>query len=118
MSKKSIITFTLMAIVVSAGLMLSFPGLAEQAKSTPDANNTTTILIQNSAFFPAHLTAAKGTTVNWLNADRDTYKVKSDKFESNDLLRGDTFSYTFNETGTYNYAEASHPSMIGVIIVA
>jgi plastocyanin len=117
MAKKSLTTFTLVAIIVSTVLMLSFSCLAEQAKSPSDAKNTTTILIQNSAFFPTHLTVVKGTTVNWLNADRITYKVKSDKFESKDLLRGDTFSYTFNETGTYNYAEASNPSMKGVITV-
>jgi len=117
MTKESLIVFTLIATVIAAGLMLSFPGLAEQAKSASDANNTTTILIENSAFFPTHLTVAKGTTVNWLNADRETYKVKSDKFESKNLERGDTFSYMFNESGTYNYMEASSPTMSGVIIV-
>ena len=116
MTKKSLITFTLVAMIVATGLAISFPSLAEQAKSPSDAKNAS-ILIQTFAFSPAELTVAKGTTVNWLNAGRETYHIKSDKFESKDLLRGDMFSYTFNETGTYNYADASNPSMKGVITV-
>jgi plastocyanin len=96
--------------------VLSFPGLADKNISSSDTKNTT-ILIQDFAFNPNNLTIEKGITVTWLNADRDTHKIKSDKFESKDLNRGDSFSYTFKESGTYSYADASNPSMKGKITV-
>jgi plastocyanin len=116
MTNKCLISFALVAVVVATALVLSLPGLADQNNSTSDAKNKT-ILIQSFAFIPNHLTIEKGTTVTWVNGDRDTYKIKSDKFESKDLYRGDSFSYTFKESGTYNYADAFNPSMKGVITV-
>ncbi len=117
MRKISIISFTLAAMVMATGLMLFLsPCMAEQSTSLA-SSKTASVLIQVYAFSPSSLTVEKGTTVTWLNADRMVYKIKSDNFESPELNRGDTFSYTFNETGTYNYAEASNPSMKGTIIV-
>jgi plastocyanin len=116
MTDKCLVSFALVALVVAMALVLSLPGLADQNNSTSDAKNTT-ILIQNSTFNPNHLTIEKGTTVIWLNTDRDTYKIKSDKFESKDLNKGDSFSYTFKESGTYSYADASRPSIKGEITV-
>jgi len=114
---KQNLSFEGMAVLALAGLMLcTVPGLALQ-DSSPSNAPTASILIQNYAFHPATLTVEKGTIVTWLNADRDVYKIKSDKFESKALNRGDAFSYTFNETGTYNYAEASYSSMKGTIVV-
>jgi plastocyanin len=117
MRKISLVSFTLAAMFVAMGLMLFLsPCLAEQANS-PSSTKTASVLIQSYAFSPSSLTVEKGTTVTWLNADRMVYKIKSDNFESPELNRGDAFSYTFNETGTYNYAEVSTPSMKGTIIV-
>ncbi len=117
MRKISLISFTLAAMVVAMGLMLFLsPCLAEQSNPS-SSSKTASVLIQVYAFSPSSLTVEKGTTVTWLNADRMVYKIKSDNFESPELNRGDVFAYIFNETGTYNYAEASNPSMKGTIIV-
>jgi plastocyanin len=117
MSKRSLLSLTLVVMFIATGLMLSLsPCLADQ-KSSPTNTLTASILIQSFVFSPSSITVAKGTTVTWTNADRMTYKIKSDSFESGSLDRGDEFSHTFNETGTYNYAEASNPAMKGTIIV-
>ena len=96
--------------------MLSFgPSLADtgSASAAPSAS----VLIQTFAFWPSILTVEKGTAVTWTNADRMVYKIKFDDFESGMLNRGDAFTHKFNETGTYNYAEASNPAMKGSIVV-
>lgn len=82
------------------------------AAISPDA-----VSIQNFAFNPGTLTIKKGETVTWTNNDSVLHQIKSDTFNSNPLSQGQTFSFTFNDTGTFNYSCAIHPSMTGKIIV-
>ena len=116
MTNKCLVHFALVAVIVAIALVLSLPGLADQNNSSSDAKNTT-VLIQDFTFNPNHLTVEKGTTVTWLNTDRNTYKIMSDEFESKELNRGDSFSYKFKESGTYSYADASNPTIKGEITV-
>jgi len=106
----------IMATVMVTLFVFLLPGLAEEASSTPIAKNAS-ILIEFQVFTPNNLTVETGTTVTWLNADRDFHKIKGDKFESENLIRGDTFSYTFDKAGTYEYMDALNPSVKGKIIV-
>ncbi len=85
------------------------------AASAPIAANA--ISIQNFAFSPATLTVKKGTTVTWMNNDTATHTVKSSLFTSGNLAKGDTFKFTFDTVGTFNYSCGVHPSMMGTIIV-
>jgi len=41
----------------------------------------------------------------------------SNEFNSNLVMSGSTFSFTFDEAGTYDYFCMVHPWMIGTIIV-
>jgi plastocyanin len=113
---KDLISIAIMAVLMASVLVLSLPSLAEPAQSTSNAT-TVTILIQDSVFDPISLAIEKGTTVTWVNADRDVHKVKGNTFESNELNRGDAFSYTFNASGTYDYEDAMNPTAKGEIIV-
>ncbi len=90
-----------------------------------------TVLIQNGTFNPANLTVKAGTTVIWTVKDSSNtkYMVTSDAngsvegkylFMSDDLTNGQSFSYTFNKTGTYGYYDMNHmdnKSLTGIIIV-
>jgi plastocyanin len=73
--------------------------------------------IQNFAFSPATLTVKKGTAVTWTNSDSAPHQIKSDTFNSGQLSKGQSFSFTFNDTGTFDYSCSIHPSMTGKIIV-
>lgn len=75
------------------------------------------ISIQNFSFSPATLTVKKGTTVTWTNNDSVTHQIKSNAFNSSPLSSGQSFSFTFNTAGTFDYSCAIHPSMTGQIIV-
>jgi plastocyanin len=76
--------------------------------------------ISGFAFNPATITILKGTTVVWTQNDRVSHSVtiaSGTGFDSGLLGQGQTFSYTFNEAGTFNYGCSIHPSMSGKIIV-
>jgi plastocyanin len=75
------------------------------------------VAIQNFAFNPSSLTIKVGTTVIWKNLDSVPHKIKSDTFNSDVLNNGDTFSFKFDNKGTYNYSCAIHPFMQATITV-
>jgi plastocyanin len=75
--------------------------------------------ISGFAFVPPTLTVSVGTRVTWTNNDSTNHTVTSNDnlFESGNLAKGATFSYTFEEKGTFDYHCKIHPSMTGKIIV-
>jgi plastocyanin len=61
-----------------------------------------------------------GTTVTWTNAGERNHTATSDDdvFGSDRLGSGDTFSFTFEEAGTFPYRCELHESMRATIVVA
>ena len=118
-----ILTILLMAFVLSAGFScqnkLTAPvGQPAPAVESPKTTeNTKNIAIKNFAFSPAELTVKAGDTVIWTNEDSAPHSIKSESFNSQTLSSGDSFSFKFENTGTYDYTCGIHPSMKGKIIV-
>lgn len=75
------------------------------------------IVIKNYTFTPSTLTVKAGDTVTWTNNDSVAHSIKSATFNSSTLNTGDTFKFTFNTPGTYNYNCGIHPTMTGIVIV-
>lgn len=77
------------------------------------------VSIANLAFNPASLTVVAGTTVTWKNNDNTTHTVTANNgaFNSGALNPGATFSFTFNQPGTFDYHCMIHPFMTGSITV-
>lgn len=71
------------------------------------------------AFQPNPLETPLGSTVVWTNVDFGIHTVTDDNgsFESDNLRPDDTFRFTFNEVGTYNYHCALHPTMVAQVEV-
>lgn len=80
-------------------------------------------------FMPSNITASVGTTITWQNHDHVVHNVvgvfKTDagakiSVRSPDLSHMDSWSYTFNEAGTFEYVCAYHESqgMRGRIVVS
>lgn len=89
---------------------------------SPASSNAASVEISNFAFTPASLTVKKGTTVTWTNRDSDQHTVTPDEetadFQGSGMLsRGETYSYTFANAGTYSYHCQPHPQMRGTITV-
>lgn len=67
--------------------------------------------IKDFAYVPEIITVPAGTTVVWTNRDSTPHTVTADSFDSGSLSQGQTFSYTFNQAGTFEYRCTIHPSM-------
>ena len=77
------------------------------------------ITIQNYTFSPNKLTVVAGTKVTWVNHDQVPHTVveKDKKFRSSALDTNDSYSFTFNTPGVYQYFCTIHPTMTGTITV-
>ncbi len=78
--------------------------------------------IKNFAFSPATITIKKGSKVTWTNQDSAKHDVTpvetSENFEASELLaRGESYSYTFDTVGTYDYICSPHPYMKAKVVV-
>jgi len=99
-------------------------GCASQPASSPaPAVAGTQISIKGFAFNPNQPTVAKGATITWSNDDGTTHTVTSGvpgtisgKFDQH-VEPGKTFSFTFSESGTYDFFCNIHNSMRGTITV-
>jgi LysM repeat protein len=93
--------------------------------TTTTGTNTAVVIMQNILFLPQQLTVTRGTTVIWKNTDSVNHTVTSGtpgapdgKFRSPQLAPNQTFSWTFNDAGTYPYFdEIFGAQMTGTIIV-
>ena len=99
-------------------MVLGVVAVSGCTSQTQSAANTVTI--QNMAFNPSTLNVQVGTTVTWINKDSVTHDVVSDTglFTSGNLTNGMSYNYTFNQTGSFPYHCAIHPSMTGTIVVS
>jgi len=96
--------------------------LALMSFVTPSyATGSVAVSISNYAFHPATITVVIGVnnTVKWTNNDAVSHTVTSDTslFGSGTLAQGDTYTHTFNQTGTYGYHCSIHAFMTGTVIV-
>ncbi len=78
--------------------------------------------ISNFAFNPPTIEIAVGDTVTWTNNDSAahtaTQQPSGSGFQSGALQPGDSFSFTFDTAGTYDYFCEFHPGMTGQVIVS
>jgi len=118
---KNIVSLILVALV----LLLTACSPAATPTSTPEVSLVVldaaevNVLIQELELEPAEIVIHIGTTVTWFNLDaaRHTVNANSGTFESPTLLFGDTFSFTFDELGEYEYSNKYHPEIKGKVIV-
>jgi plastocyanin len=75
------------------------------------------VRIMNFAFEPSSVKIKQGGTVTWINEDSAEHTVVSDNFRSQSLAKGQSFSQTFSNVGTFSYQCSIHPSMAGTVIV-
>lgn len=105
----------------------------EETKDILPGELTSSVLIPNGNYdisstgfyIPLNLEVTPGTTVIWVNDDSVPHTIQSQNergeiiglFNSAPLQTGETFEYTFDESGVYNYYCSFHPWRVGVITV-
>ena len=76
------------------------------------------VWMSETAFLPAQLVVSQGTTVRWVNNSNVPHTVTSTTGLFDEMLAvNGTFSFTFNEPGTFLYICTLHPGMEGSITV-
>ena len=123
-NKFPLLTFAIVITLMLAACATPSATVATQQLSTEapaaQADSTVKISLVNFSFSPKELTIKKGTTITWTNEDSAVHTVTSDTdvFDSGNLAKGDTFSYTFDTAGTFPYYCIPHAAnMKGTIVV-
>jgi plastocyanin len=99
-------------------------GPGSSSGATPEASpvssaDTQAVDIVDFSFSPGSLEIPAGTTVTWTNGDVAPHTVTAIEgaFDSGRLDAGGTFSFIFDEPGTFTYMCEFHPAMQGTITV-
>ncbi|MFB5626025.1 MAG: plastocyanin/azurin family copper-binding protein [Nitrosopumilus sp.] len=79
----------------------------------------------NECYLPYEVTISAGSSVSWINDDSAAHTVTSGTvdagltgiFDSGLFMAGQTFEFTFDESGTFDYFCMVHPWMTGKVIV-
>lgn len=105
-------------------LMLGLMCLASCKKESSDENPppgppSNEVFMNGNKFSPSTITVTAGTTIKWTNKEGVIHTVTSDTdlFDSGNLGVNQTFSFTFNSTGTFPYHCIHHVGMNGTVIV-
>ncbi len=99
--------------------------MATEETEDEGAAGEMTVTIESFAYSPAELTVPVGTTVVWTNEDDVAHTVTAgtpdapepDLFDSGSLGSGESFSFTFDEPGSFAYFCTLHPNMRATITV-
>jgi plastocyanin len=87
-------------------------------KQLDETKPTVTIGSAANGFVPTTITIKKGATVTWTNNDSSEHSIVGKNWGSNKNLKyNESWSYTFNEVGSFDYHCGIHPVMQGTINV-
>jgi plastocyanin len=119
-----IMMIVLLTVLVACGGTATDTPAAEATAPPTTGDAEVEIVMQNTTFQPAEITVQAGTTVTWNNEDPFPHTVTSGTrddptalFDSGNLGGGQSFSFTFDEAGTYEYFCSVHAGMAGTVIV-
>ncbi len=125
--KKYLVILILLAVLIYGCAQQTTPQKQTQTKDNanqpdftpPSESYSVAVEIKDFAFNPATITVQKGTTVTWIQKDSTRHTATSDEgiFDSGLLSLDQSWSYTFNEAGTFKYHCTPHPNMKGTIVV-
>lgn len=106
----------LVLIFALAGIL----GMTACSSDTASESPTTTVRVENMSYSPASVTIKKGDTVEWIFDDNglphDVVEDTDELFKSELLIEG-SYSFTFEDTGTFTYHCTPHPMMLGTVVV-
>ena len=102
------------------------PPTTANIKITQGSGSSNTCASENNCFNPNFYQATQGTTITWGNDDSVGHTVTSGRpsdtqtgtyFDSSLIRSGQTWSFTFENPGTYYYFCQIHPWMSGSLVI-
>lgn len=119
MSKKILNKFLVSLMLAFVVIFGTGAGCNNNKTSTPIS--TSDVTINNFAFNPKTISIGKDTVVTWTNNDTTAHQVESDgnlpELISGEIGPTETFVFTFDQVGTFNYHCKIHPNMTASVIV-
>lgn len=106
---------SLLLTVVVLGGLVACNGGANRGPATT-VTGVSEVAVQDNYFDAQSISVPAGTTVTWTWQGNNDHNVVGDGFESTVQTEG-TFSYTFDEPGTYRYECTLHGGMTVEVIV-
>ncbi|MFJ3484744.1 cupredoxin domain-containing protein [Pseudomonas sp. NPDC090202] len=100
---------TFLQSALLSSLLIALPALADDVR----------INIKDFMFAPTDLNIPVGSTVTWVNDDQIPHTVieTHKAFHSAALDTSESFTFQFDNAGTFEYFCGLHPQMIGKIVV-
>ena len=113
------------ALALLPVLALAACGGGDTTSEDERGGNGTEVAMRLIAYKPDKLTISANTKVTWLQQDAGAHTVTSGvvkqeaggvsqqpdgRFDSGDVAKGGSFSFTFTEPGTYTYYCSLHPA--------
>lgn len=105
-----------LSIVAIAGAM----GLLYAGMQVPgEAVAVNAVSMGDNFFAPQSISVQMGSAVEWKNAGNLPHTVTADtgSFDSGLVMKTKSFSQLFEAAGTFTYACAVHPEMVGTVVV-
>jgi len=92
---------------------------AETGQSAESEPRTYLVRLREYVFIPSELEINTGDLVVWRNFEDTVFTLTSEEglFENKRLGYGNTFNYTFNEAGSFNFSASGYPNMRMTITV-
>jgi YVTN family beta-propeller protein len=118
------IGFAPFEIVIQSGPLVTPPAAPVPVPvpaPAPPPQAMGSVSMVNLAFSPPTMTVAVGGSVTWTNMDPpELHTTTSDLpgWDSGLMSQGDTFTMTFNDSGTFDYHCNTHSFMHGMVIVS
>ncbi len=98
------------------------PSPTPAATIKPDGVETNNVTVLYSSFEPKAIRVKAGTKVSWFNEDGRLHSVRSsptsaEQFNSFNIAGRQSWSYTFNKPGTFEYYDDVTNSAQGIVYV-
>ena len=122
---KTILISIFVVVMVAAGAIYFLRYAGGNQDISPNINipesggavKTREVAVVNFSFDPSAIDVNKGDNVIWTNQDSAPHQISWDGFKGSVFNKGQSFNFTFEEIGTYDYICPLHPYMKGQIIV-
>lgn len=114
----------LVAVVIA---VIAIVAIVRQAGNVSNEAIPAQVVVNGNGFSPAYLKVKRGESVAWVNQDSTPHQIASlepdnpavSAFDSKETLgQGDSYTFTFEQAGTYNYGDKFEPTKYkGTIVV-
>ncbi len=120
--RKAMIAILMILMILIVACAPSQPAQQTTDKTigrSAESGKVVAVAIRGFKFVPAEVNIKVGETIVWTNEDSAPHTVESldDILKSDELSKGDTFSYTFTKPGKHEYICGIHPYMKGSVTV-